>query len=136
MTSRSCRNAWPASVKDIDLRVTLLGHDLSYPILVAPMGAHAMVHERAEAATAAGTGAAGALYESSDASTRPLEEIARATRGPKWFHLHFNNDLGVTRSLLQRAHEAGYTAIILTADALGPGQSDAFISMGRPSGRA
>jgi L-lactate oxidase len=38
----------------------------------------------------------------------------------------------VTRSLLQRAREAGYTAILLTADALVPGQSDAFISMGRP----
>jgi lactate oxidase len=120
------------AANDVDLRIRLLGHDLPFPILVAPMGAHAMVHDKAEADTAAGTGAAGTLYESSGASTKPLEEIARATKGPKWFQLYFNSDVGVTRSLLQRAREAGYSAVILTADALGPGQSDAFIALGRP----
>lgn len=30
------------------------------------------------------------------------------------------------RSLLERAKAAGYSAIIITADALGPGTSDAF----------
>ena len=48
------------------------------------------------------------------------------------FQLYFNADVGVTRSLLQRARHAGYSAIIITADALGPGQSDEFIRLGRP----
>ncbi|MGI4939702.1 MAG: alpha-hydroxy-acid oxidizing protein, partial [Janthinobacterium lividum] len=33
---------------------------------------------------------------------------------------------------LLRAKAAGYTAIVFTADAIGPGTSDAFISLGRP----
>ncbi|HDX1663985.1 TPA: alpha-hydroxy-acid oxidizing protein, partial [Escherichia coli] len=37
-----------------------------------------------------------------------------------------------TRSLLERAKAAGYSAIIITADALGPGTSDAFLSMSSP----
>jgi hypothetical protein len=37
------------------------------------------------ACASAGTGAAGTLYESFGASNKPLEEIARASAGPKWF---------------------------------------------------
>ena len=61
-----------------------------------------------------------------------MEHIAQATTGPKWFQLYMNSDVGVTRSLLQRAKAAGFSAIILTADALGPGASDEFIRLGRP----
>ena len=96
------------------------------------MGAHSFANPEAEVATASGTGAAGTLYESSGASFKPLEEIAKATNGAKWFQLYFNADVGVTRNLLERARDTGYTAIIITADALGPGTSDEFICLGRP----
>lgn len=112
------------SSKTIDTRLSLAGTHLPSPIIVAPMGMHGIVHAEAEIATAAGAGAVGTLYQCSGASNRPLEEIAKATSGPKWFQLYFNNDLGITRSILQRAAAAGYTAIVLTVDALGPGVSD------------
>lgn len=38
----------------------------------------------------------------------------------------------MTRWLVQRAKAAGFSAIVLTADALGPGVSDEFIRLGRP----
>ncbi len=120
------------SADDIELRINLLGHDLPYPIIVAPMGACELAHPEAEVAAAAGTDAGQALYTASGASSKPLEDIAKATTGPKWFQLYFNADVGVTRSLLQRARAAGYRAIVLTVDALGPGQSDEFIRLGRP----
>ena len=96
------------------------------------MGAHMFVHPEGEVIAAAGAEKAGALYESSGASNRSLEDIAKASKGPKWFQLYFNADAGVTRSLLERAKAAGYSAIIITADALGPGTSDAFLSMSSP----
>lgn len=117
---------------EVDLSIELLGQSLPFPIFTAPMGAHGMVHEEAEVATARGTGMAGTLYCSSGASHRTLEEIAEATQGPKWFQLYWNNDTEVTRSLLDRAKAAGYSAIVLTADALGPGQPDDFKAMGSP----
>lgn len=120
------------SAQKVDLSIDLLGHRLPFPIVVAPMGAHMFAHPDAEVATASGAGLAGTLYESSGASNKPLEDIAKATPGPKWFQLYFNADLGVTRSLLQRARDSGYSAIILTADALGPEASDEFIRLGRP----
>ncbi len=70
---------------EVDLSIDLLGQTLPFPIFTAPMGAHGMVHEEAEVATARGTGMAGTLYCSSGASHRTLEEIAEATQGPKWF---------------------------------------------------
>lgn len=120
------------SAKDVDTRVNLLGHNLSSPIIVAPMGVHTMVSTEGEVATAVGVGAAGTIYQSSGASARPLEDIAKATPAPKWFQLYFNADIGVTRDLLLRARAAGYSAIIVTADAIGPGTSDAFLSLGTP----
>lgn len=120
------------TANDIDVRTKLLGLNLSSPVIVAPMGAHGMVHEMAEKDTAKGAGLANALYVSSGASNATLEEIAQATNAPKWFQLYYNRDEAVTRSLLTRAKKAGYSAIVLTADALGPGQSEDFLAMGSP----
>jgi lactate oxidase len=116
----------------IDLRTTLLGHDLPFPMIVCPMGAQGMIHADAEVATAGGAGAAGALFVASGAANKPMEEIAKATPGPKWFQIYMNRDMEINRWLVQRAKAAGFSAIVLTADALGPGQSDAFIRLGRP----
>ena len=119
------------SEESINLRTKLLGHDLPFPMFVCPMGGHGMIHESAEAATARGAGMAGALYVSSGASNRPMEEIAAATPGPKWFQIYMNRDMELNRWLVQRAKAAGFSAIVLTADALGPGQADEYVRLGR-----
>jgi lactate oxidase len=116
----------------IDLRTKLLGHDLPFPMITCPMGGQGMIHVNAEVANAGGTGTAGTLYVSSGASTKTLEEIAQATPGPKWFQIYMNRDMEINRWLVQRAKAAGFSAIVLTADALGPGASDEFIRLGRP----
>src|SRR3984885_11422589 len=119
-------------VKDIDLRTTLLGHDLALPVFTCPTGQQGTFHVKAELPNAAGTGMAGSLFVASGASSRPMEEIANATPGPKWFQIYMNRDMELNRWLVQRAKAAGFSAIVLTADALGPGQSDEFIRRGRP----
>ncbi|MBI7310097.1 alpha-hydroxy-acid oxidizing protein [Pseudomonas aeruginosa] len=119
--------------KDIDLGLELLGVKLPFPILTAPMGIHGFFHPSAEAGSAGGAGQLGALYTASGASNLSLEEIAKASQGgPQWFQLYFNRDLGVTSELLKRAKAAGYKAIVLTVDAMGPGSSDAWLEMGKP----
>jgi L-lactate oxidase len=117
---------------DIDLRTTLLGHDLPLPVFTCPTGAQGVIHVKAELPNAAGTGMAGTLFVASGASNAPMEAIAKATAGPKWFQIYMNRDMEINRWLVQRAKTAGFSAIVLTADALGPGQSDEFIKLGRP----
>jgi isopentenyl diphosphate isomerase/L-lactate dehydrogenase-like FMN-dependent dehydrogenase len=107
-----------------DLRTSLLGQDLSMPIITAPMGAHGLAHASAEEGTARGTGEAGTLMTTSTAANRTIEAIAKATKGPKWFQLYLHEDRGPSRELLQRAKASGYSAVVFTIDAFAPGASD------------
>ena len=118
------------SAEAIDLRTKLLEHDLPVPMITCPMGGHGMFHVNAEVATASGTGAAGTLYVSSGAAHKPLEDIAKATSGPKWFQIYMNRDMEINRWLVQRARAAGFSAIVLTADALGPNPADEYVRLG------
>lgn len=99
-----------------------MGHHLEHPLLIAPMGAHMFVHPEGEVIAAAGAEKAGALYESSGASNRSLEDIAKASKGPKWFQLYFNADAGVTRSLLERAKRQAIQPLLSQRMRLVPGQ--------------
>jgi lactate oxidase len=113
-----------------DLRIRLLGQDLSLPIITAPMGAHGLAHVSAEEGTAKGTGEAGTLMTASTAANKTIEAISAATQGPKWFQLYLHDDRGPSRELLQRAKAAGYTAVVFTIDAFAPGSSDETIRLG------
>src|SRR3984957_1726763 len=119
-------------VNTIDLRTTLLGHELALPVFTCPTGQQAIFHVKGELPNAAGAGMAGSLFVASGASSKPMEDIAKATTGPKWFQIYMNRDMEINRWLVQRAKAAGFSAVVLTADALGPGQSDEYIKLGRP----
>jgi L-lactate oxidase len=101
---------------EADRSTTLLGAKLATPIALSPMAAHAMAHATAEAGSAKGTWAAGALYIAGSLSTIPLEEIAQADPGPKWFQIYLPANRGTAREILLRAKAAGYLAIVLTID--------------------
>lgn len=113
-----------------DITTELLGHQLSMPIITAPMGAHGLAHKSAEVGSAQGTGEAGTLLTVSTAANTSIEDIAAATIGPKWFQIYLHEDRGMSRELLQRAKTAGYSAIVFTIDAFAPGASDETVRLG------
>jgi isopentenyl diphosphate isomerase/L-lactate dehydrogenase-like FMN-dependent dehydrogenase len=94
------------------------------PIITTPMAAQGLAHISAEIGTARGTDAAGTLMTVSTFANKKIEEIAAATKGPKWFQLYLHDDRGISRELLQRAKVAGYSAVVFTIDAFGAGSSD------------
>jgi len=102
--------------KSADMTTTLLGARISMPIITSVMGGHGMAHVTAEAGTAKGTDAAGTLFTAPSQSTLTMEEIAKASPGPKWFQIYMPDDPGKARELLQRAKAAGYLAIVMTID--------------------
>src|SRR5436309_12642584 len=56
---------WPHVLRDVgevDTRLSLLGLDLPFPIILAPTGFQRLFHPEGECATAAAAGAIGALY--------------------------------------------------------------------------
>ena len=110
--------------KDADMTTTLLGSKIAMPIITSVMGGHGMAHVTAEAGTAKGTDAAGTLMEVPSQSTLTMEQIAKASPGPKWFQIYFPDDPGVAREILQRAKAAGYLAIVLTIDGVTNGNRE------------
>jgi lactate oxidase len=115
----------------IDTSITIMGQRFPHPIFVSPMGSHGLVHPEAEIATAQGAAKSGGLLCVSSASTMTVEEIGKASSGPKWFQMYLNVDAGISKELLQRVKPAGFTAIILTIDAIGQGSSDEYVRLGR-----
>ena len=115
----------------IDTSVSMLGEKFPHPVFVSPMGSHGLVHPEGEIATAQGMAKSGGLLCVSSASTATLEDVAKASSGPKWFQMYLNVDAGISRELLQRVKPANFKAIILTIDAIGQGSSDEYVRLGR-----
>jgi 4-hydroxymandelate oxidase len=103
------------------LATTVLGTEISLPVMIAPSGLHQRVHADGELATAQAAAAARTLMVLSTASTYSIEEVAAVATGPLWFQLYFMRDRRVTERLVRRAEEAGYRAIVLTVDIPGIG---------------
>jgi len=116
----------------IDLSVTIFGEKLPHPIIITPFGSHSLHHPAGEIATARGAAKSGGLLSVSSASTISMEDIAKASSGPKLFQIYLDVDDGFSRELLQGAKAAGFKAIILTVDAIGQGSSDQYEALGKP----
>ena len=103
-------------VSKLDTRVTLLGQQLPFPILLAPTGGQRFVHPEGEVAAARGAAAAQAIYVISSSASMRVEDIARTAAGPVWFQLYVQRDRGFTRDLVQRAEDSGCRALCVTVD--------------------
>jgi isopentenyl diphosphate isomerase/L-lactate dehydrogenase-like FMN-dependent dehydrogenase len=95
---------------------TVLGHEVSMPLLVAPVALQRVVHPDGEVAMARAAKAAGTIMCLSTIATAAPDEVAEVD-GPRWFQLYVFRDEGVTRELIARARATGYTALLLTVDA-------------------
>jgi 4-hydroxymandelate oxidase len=99
-----------------DLSTTVFGQHVPSPIAVAPMAFQKLAHQEGEIAAVRAAGNAGMVFVASTMSTVTMEEIAAAATGPIWFQLYVFKDRGLTKSLLERAEAAGFTALQVTGD--------------------
>ena len=105
-------------VERADTRTTVLGTEVSMPLLVAPVAFQRMAHPEGESATARAAAAAGTIMVLSTlATSTPADVAAAAPNGRRWFQLYCFRDPGVTRALIDQARDAGFDAIVLTVDA-------------------
>jgi 4-hydroxymandelate oxidase len=102
-------------VSNVDLRTTVLGQELPFPILLAPTAFQRMAHRAGELASAQASRSLDALMVVSTIATVSLEQVA-ATGVRRWFQLYVLKDRDLTAALVKRAHAAGYGAIVLTVD--------------------
>jgi 4-hydroxymandelate oxidase len=110
---------YPHMLRDISSRscsTTVLGQEISTPIMVAPMAFQRLAHPDGELATARAATAVGTIMLVSTLATSSIEEVASVADGNLWFQLYVYKDRAVTRSLVERAEAAGYKALVFTVD--------------------
>ncbi len=101
---------------ECDLATTVVGIPLSLPFLLAPIGSSRMLYPRGEERASAAAGAAGTGYILSTFSGCRLEDVKSASSGPCMLQLYLVGDRDVSRSMMQRAQTAGYSALVVTID--------------------
>jgi pre-mycofactocin synthase len=93
---------------------TLLGQEISLPVVISPTGVQA-VHPDGEVAVARAAAARGTLMGLSNFASKPVEEVT-ATGAPTLFQMYWTGDRDVMVQRMRRAHDAGVTGLIATLD--------------------
>jgi isopentenyl diphosphate isomerase/L-lactate dehydrogenase-like FMN-dependent dehydrogenase len=110
---------------------TVLGTEVSMPVLVAPVAFQALAHDDGEAGMARAAAAAGTIMTlSTIATARPSEVAAAAPGGHRWFQLYCFRDRAVTDALVAEAVDSGFEAIVLTVDAPTAGKRERDLRTG------
>jgi isopentenyl diphosphate isomerase/L-lactate dehydrogenase-like FMN-dependent dehydrogenase len=113
-------------VGEVTTATTVLGAELSMPIIAAPVAYQRMAHPEGEVAVAQGAAAAGTIMCLSSFATSSPADVGGATESRRWFQLYWHPDRGVTKQMIDQAREAGFSAVVLTVDlpVLGPRERD------------
>lgn len=84
---------------------------------MAPVGVQQIFHEEKEIGLSSACSEIGVPFILSTAASSSIEEVAQANgQGPRWFQLYWPQDDNITISLLKRAKENGFTALVVTLD--------------------
>ncbi|WP_374519255.1 alpha-hydroxy acid oxidase [Undibacterium squillarum] len=97
-------------------RSSLIGHDVSMPMAIAPTGLTGMQWANGEMLGAMAAEQFGIPFTLSTMSICSLEDVASVTTKPFWFQLYVMRDRGFVRELIQRAKACGCSALVLTLD--------------------
>ncbi|MGD0852732.1 MAG: L-lactate dehydrogenase [Acidimicrobiales bacterium] len=104
------------------LSTTVLGEEISLPVILAPVGFGGMLARRAEVQAAKAAERAGVPFCESTLSICGIEEVAAAIKRPVWFQLYVMKDRSYAEDLMVRAQAVGCTTLILTVDLAVVGQ--------------
>lgn len=104
------------AVPTTDLQTRVVGLDLSFPVLLAPVGYSRLMHPEGEVAAARAAGKAGTAYILSTISGHKLEDVRAASSGPVWYQLYLLGGREAAEAGIARAQAAGYAALVLTVD--------------------
>jgi heme/flavin dehydrogenase (mycofactocin system) len=97
-----------------DLSTTVLGQDISLPVVISPTGVQA-VHPDGEIAVARAAAARGTAIGLSAFASKPVEEVI-AANSKLFFQIYWLGDREAIARRVQRAREAGAVGLILTTD--------------------
>ncbi|HWK67514.1 MAG TPA: alpha-hydroxy acid oxidase [Rhizobiaceae bacterium] len=101
---------------DRSLETTMVGEKVSMPVALAPTGLTGMQHADGEILAAQAAEEFSVPFTLSTMSICSIEDVAAATKKPFWFQLYVMRDRDFVLSLIDRAKDAGCSALVLTLD--------------------
>jgi len=104
------------AVSNCNLCTRVLGFNLSLPFLLAPVGYSRLMHPGGEVAAARAAGRAGTGYILSTISGHKLEDVKAGSTGPVFYQLYLMGGRGAAEAAIERAHVAGFSALVVTID--------------------
>lgn len=104
------------NLENRNLATTLLGQEVAMPMAIAPVGSTGMTDADGEIKAARAAEKFGIPFTLSTMAICSIEDVAEATTKPFWFQLYVMRDRGFVASLVQRARDAGCTALVVTLD--------------------
>ena len=101
---------------ECNLRTTVLGNEISFPAMLAPVGYSRLMHPRGEVAAACAAGKAGTGYILSTISGHSIENVRAASKGPVFYQLYLMGGRGAAEAAIDRARKVGCTGLVVTID--------------------
>jgi L-lactate dehydrogenase (cytochrome) len=108
------RNA--ARIDRIETRRKVLGTELAYPMVLAPIGYSRLMYPGAEISAARAAHAKGITYGLPTISGHSIEEVRAKAAGPLWYQLYIIGGRATVEPALERARKAGYEVLLVTID--------------------
>lgn len=105
-----------SDVSNINLKSTLFGQTVDWPVMIAPTGASKLFHRDGEPAVVRAAEKFGMMYSLSTLGTTTIEDAADAGNCPKMFQIYVFKDRGLTQDFIERSKEKKYAALCLTVD--------------------
>ena len=107
-----------------DLSTTFLGHKLSLPIMLAPVGSIQMFYPQGAQGPARVANRVGTVSYVATNSIPSLEEVRKVSEGPMVYQLYIYGAREWQQTMLRRVENAGYDALCITVDNLDAGNRD------------
>jgi len=101
---------------DCHLKTRVVGQEISFPAMLAPVGYSRLMHPLGEVAAARAAGEAGTGYILSTISGHRLENVKAASPGPVWYQLYLLGGRAAAEGALDRARRSGFSALVITVD--------------------
>jgi L-lactate dehydrogenase (cytochrome) len=103
-------------VSERSLATNIVGERATLPVAIAPTGLSGLVRGDGEILAARAAQAIGVPYCLSTMSICSIEDVRAVVEKPFWFQLTVMKDRGFSKSLIERAKQAGCSALVLTLD--------------------
>ena len=103
-----------------ELRTTVVGHEISMPVVISSCGQLAIGHRDGECGVARAAGRAKTLMILSGASSTAIEKVIAEASGPVFYQMYYFGGRDASEPIIERVQRAGAKALVLTVDSAAP----------------